>query len=134
MHARWAREKEEAKIVEMNSKIVNVNTIQTTNDDPPSRFKDNEIDFDNCNLTEVIKFLQKNSKPPNASKLNIAFTKHITDALIKAREEKIKLETSIPRILEDGWEPTIKIKINDFDCNALCDLGASVSVMPKSFL
>ena len=23
--------------------------------------------------------------------------------------------------------------INDFDCNALCDLGATVSVMPKSF-
>ena len=30
-------------------------------------------------------------------------------------------------------EPTIKMKINDFDCNSLCDLGASVSVMPKSF-
>ena len=56
MHARWAREREEA---EMNSKIVNVYTIQTTNDDPPSLFKDDEIDFDNCNLTEVIKFLQK---------------------------------------------------------------------------
>ena len=51
----------------------------------------------------------------------------------KAREEKLKLETYIPRKLEDGWEPTIKMKINDFDCNALCDLGASVSVMPKSF-
>ena len=25
------------------------------------------------------------------------------------------------------------MKINDFDFNALCDLGASVSVMPKSF-
>ena len=34
---------------------------------------------------------------------------------------------------QDGWEPTIKMKINKFDCNALCDLGASVSVMPKSF-
>ena len=62
-----------------------------------------------------------------------SLTKHITDALIKAREEKLKLETSIPRKLEDGWEPTIKMKINDFDCNALCDLGASVSIMPKSF-
>ena len=30
-------------------------------------------------------------------------------------------------------KPTIKMKINDFDRNALCDLGASVSVMPKSF-
>ena len=26
---------------------------------------------------------------------------------------------------------TIKVKINDFACNALCDLGASASVMPK---
>ena len=25
------------------------------------------------------------------------------------------------------------MKINDMNCNALCDLGASVSVMPKSF-
>ena len=24
-----------------------------------------------------------------------------------------------------------KMKVNDFDCNALCDLGASISVMPK---
>ena len=65
--------------------------------------------------------------------LNIAFTKHITDALIKAREEKLQLENSIPRKLQDSWEPSIKMKINDLDCNALCDLGASVSVMPKSF-
>ena len=80
---------------------------------------DDEIDFDNCNLIEVIKFLQKLAKSPDASKLNIAFTKHITDDLIKAREEKMKLETSIPRKLEDGWEPTIKMKINDFDCNVM---------------
>ena len=72
----------------MNSKTVNVYTIQTTNDDPPSFFKDDEIDFDNCNLTEVIKFLQKIAKLPDASKLNVAFTKHITDALIKARDRK----------------------------------------------
>ena len=25
------------------------------------------------------------------------------------------------------------MRINDFDCDALCDLGASVSIMPKSF-
>ena len=83
----------------MNRKTVKVYTIQTTNEDPPSLFKDDEIDFDNCNLTEVIKFLQKLSKSPDASKLNIAFTTHITDALIKAREEKLKLETSIPKKL-----------------------------------
>ena len=61
----------------------------------------------------------------------MAFTKHITDALIKTREERLQLEVSIPRKLEDNWEPTIKMRVNDFDYNALCDLGASVSIMPK---
>ena len=70
---------------------------------------------------------------PHISSLNIAFTEHITNALIKAREEKLRLQTSIPRKLEDCWDPTIKIKFNDFACNALCDLGASASVMPKRF-
>ena len=47
LRARWAREEEEAKIAEMNSKTVNVYTIQSTHDDPPRLFKDDEIDFDN---------------------------------------------------------------------------------------
>ena len=34
--------------------------------------------------------------------------------------------------LNDEWEPTIKIKIKDHECYALCDLGASVSKFPKS--
>jgi hypothetical protein len=37
----------------------------------------------------------------------------------------------VPRKLEDGSEPIIKMKVNDFDCNTLCDLGASISVMPR---
>ncbi|KAK1662828.1 hypothetical protein QYE76_050987 [Lolium multiflorum] len=57
----------------------------------------NDLDFDDCHISEVIKFLQKLAKSPNASAINLAFTKHITNALIKAREEKLKLETSIPR-------------------------------------
>jgi hypothetical protein len=61
----------------------------------------------------------------------MAFTKHITNALMQIREEKLKQEVSIPRKLEDGWERIIKMKVNDFDCNALCDLGASISVMPR---
>ena len=40
LHARWAREEEEARIAEMNRKTVKVYTIQTTNDDPPSLLKD----------------------------------------------------------------------------------------------
>ncbi|KAK1666378.1 hypothetical protein QYE76_054537 [Lolium multiflorum] len=95
-------------------------------DDNPIALDCNDLDFDDCHISEFIKFLQKLAKSPNASAVNLAFTKHITNALIKAREEKLKLETSIPRKLEDGWEPIIKMRVNDFDCNALCDLGASI--------
>jgi hypothetical protein len=69
---------------------------------------------------------------PNAYEQNNAFTKHIVEAMLKAQEEKLELEVSIPRKLYDEWEPTIKVKIKDYECNALCDLGASVSTIPKS--
>ena len=42
------------------------------------------------------------------------------------------MEVSIPRKLYDEWEPTIKIKIKDYECNALCDLGASISTIQKT--
>ena len=61
-----------------------------------------ELDFDNCSLSEVIKFLQRMPKDPHTSSLNIAFTEHITNTLIKDREEKLKLEVYIPRKLQDG--------------------------------
>jgi hypothetical protein len=100
-------------------------------DDDPIALDYNGLNFDDCHISEVIKFLQKFARSPNASAINLAFTQHITNALIKAREEKLEREASIPKKLEDGWEPIIKMKVKDFDCNALCDLGASISVMPK---
>ena len=53
---------------------------------------------------------------------------------MQSYEEKLELEISIPRKLYDEWEPTIKIKINikDYECYVLCDLGASVSMIPKT--
>ena len=100
-------------------------------DKSPLTFDNNDFDFDGCNISEVIKFLQKLAISPNAIAINMAFTKHITNALMQIREEKLKHEASIPRKLEDGWDPIIKMKVDDFDCNALCDLGASISVMPR---
>src|SRR3954469_21122063 len=50
---------------------------------------------------------------------------------MQIREGKLKLEASSPKKLEDGWEPIIRMKIDEFYCNALCDLGASISVMPS---
>jgi hypothetical protein len=100
-------------------------------DNGPATFDSNDFDLDGCNMSEVTMFLQKLARSPNASAMNMAFTKHITNALMQIREEKLKQKNSIPRKLEDGWEPIIKLKVNDFDCNALWDLGASISVMPR---
>src|SRR4051812_13051887 len=101
-------------------------------DDIPTTLIDSsDLDFDNCTLPEVIGFLHKISRDPHTSTLNLAFMEHITNALIKAREEKLRVEASIPRKLEDGWYPMIKIKLNNFSSFDLCDVGASTSVMPK---
>jgi predicted aspartyl protease len=100
-------------------------------DNGPTTFDDNDFDVDGCNISEVIMLLQKLARIPNASSMNMTFTKHITNALMQIREEKLKQKVSIPRKLEDGWEPIIKMKVNDFDYNALCDLGANSSVMPR---
>src|ERR1044072_5308350 len=101
------------------------------NDITTSLIDSSGLDFDICTLPKVIGFLHKMSRDPHTSTLNLAFTEHITNALIKVREDKLRLEASIPRKLEDGCDPMIKIKLNNFSCFALCDVGASTSVMPK---
>ena len=53
--------------------------------------------------------------------------------MLQSFEEKLELEVSVPRKLYDEWEPTIKIKIKDYDCLALCDLCASASTIQKAF-
>jgi hypothetical protein len=91
----------------------------------------NDFDVDGCNISKVVLFLQKLALSPNASSMNVAFTKHITNALMQIRQEKLKQKVSIPKKLEDGWEPIIEMNVNDFDCHALCDLGTSISIMPR---
>ena len=76
--------------------------------------------------------MQSMLNSPHAYSQKKAFTDHIVDAMMKSLEEKLELQLSIPRKLHDEWEPTIKIKIKNYECNALCDLGASVSAIPKS--
>ena len=58
---------------------------------------------------------------PHAYEQNKAFTKHIIDAMMKSFEEKLELEIYIPRKLHDEWEPTIKVKIKNYECFALFD-------------
>src|SRR3954467_15687209 len=104
---------------------------QVSLDDTTTTFDSSVIDFDSFTLSEVISLLHKMSRDPHTSTLNLAFTEHITNALIKSREEKLRVEASIPRKLDDGWDHMIKIKLNNSSFYALCDVGASTSVMPK---
>src|SRR3954466_10341540 len=112
---------------------MNIETFKqvSLSDITTSLIDSSDLYFDNCTLPEVISFLHKMSRDPHTSTLNLAFTEHITNALIKVSEEKLRVEASIPRKIEDGWDPMIKIKLNNFSCFALCDVGASTSVMPK---
>jgi hypothetical protein len=91
----------------------------------------NDFDVDGCSISEVILFLQKLALSANASSINGAFTNHITSALMKIREEKLKRKANILKKLEDGWDPIIDMHVNGFDFHALCDLGASISIMPR---
>jgi hypothetical protein len=43
----------------------------------------------------------------------------------------LKQKISIPKKLEDVWEPIIDMNVNDFDCHALYDLGASIFILPR---
>src|SRR3954467_10897056 len=90
-----------------------------------------DFDIDGCNISEVIMFLQKLARSPDASDMHVAFTKHITDALVKIKEEKLKHKDSTPSKVEDSWEPIINMQVNGFDLKASCDLGSSVSIMPR---
>jgi hypothetical protein len=58
-------------------------------DNGPTTFDNNYFDIDGCNISEVSMFLQKVARSPNASAMNMSFTKHITNALMKIREEKL---------------------------------------------
>jgi hypothetical protein len=122
-----------AKLPKTTKTISNKNAeiFRSMGDNGTTTFDNNDFDLDGCNISKVIMFLQNLARSPNASAINMAFTKHITNALMQIREEKLKQEVSIPKKLEDGWEPIIKMKVNDFDYNALCDLGASISVMTR---
>src|SRR3954464_8625184 len=61
------------------------------NDITTSLIDSSYLDFDNCTLPEVIGFLHKMSRDHHTSTLNLAFTEHITNALIKVREEKLRV-------------------------------------------
>ena len=73
-----------------------------------------DFNYDSCSLIDCISLLQSMINSPHAYEQNKDFTKHIVDAMMKAFEEKLELEASIPRKLHDEWEPTIKVNIKNY--------------------
>jgi hypothetical protein len=61
--------------------------IATTGGSKSTLISFNDFDVDGCNISKVILFLQKLALSPNASCINVAFTNHITNALMKIREK-----------------------------------------------
>ena len=109
-----------------------IGEVKTLSSDEPTLLDFKDFNSNNFSLIDCISLLQSMLNSPHAYSQNKGFTKHIVDAMMKSFEEKLELEVSIPRKLYDEWEPTIKIKIKDYECNALCDLGASFSTIPKT--
>ena len=60
-----------------------------------------DFNYGSFSLIDCISLLQSMINSPQAYEQNKAFTKHIVDAMMKAFEEKLELEVSIPRKLHD---------------------------------
>ena len=128
------RRSKNSEFLDLDAKIdkSGIEEIKTLDVNEPTILDYKDFNYDNCSLTDCISLLQSVLNSPHAYSQNKAFTKHILDAMMKALEEKLELEVSIPRKLHDEWEPTIKVKIKNYECFALCDLDASISTIPKS--
>ena len=75
----------------------------TSNNIEPTISDFKEFDYDSCSLKGCISLLQSVVNSPHDYSQNKAFTKHIVDALMQSYDEKLNLEVSIPRKLNDEW-------------------------------
>src|SRR3989337_1585718 len=128
------RRPNDSEFINLDAKIdkSGIGEVKTLSSNEPTLLDFKEFNYDNCSLIDCISLFQSMLNSPHVYNQNKTFTKHIVDAMMKSFEEKLELEVSIPRKLYDEWEPTIKIKIKDYECHALCDLGASVSTILKT--
>ena len=128
------RRPNDSEFLDLDAKIdkSGIGEVKTLSSNEPTLLDFKEFNYYNCSLIDCISLLQSVLNSPHAYNQNKAFTKHIVDALMQSYEEKLELKVSIPRKLHDKWEPTIKIKIKNYEFHALCDLGASVSKIPKT--
>ena len=71
--------------------------VKTLASDVPTLLDYKDFNYDSCSLIDCISLLQSMINSPHAYEQNKSFTKHIVDAMMKALEEKLELEVSIPR-------------------------------------
>ena len=103
----------DSEFLDLDAKIgkSGIEEVKTLDINEPTILDFKEFNYDNFSLIDRMFLLQSVLNYPRAYSENIAFTKHIVDALMQSYEEKLELEVSIPRKLYDEWEPTIKIKL-----------------------
>ena len=70
--------------------------VKTLTSDVPTLLDYKDFKYDSFSLIDCISLLQSMINSPHAYEQNKAFTKHIVDAMMKALEEKLELEVSIP--------------------------------------
>ena len=109
-----------------------IDKVKTLSSDEPTLLDFKDFNYDNCSLIDFISLLESLLNSPHAYiKMKLLLNISLI-AMMKSFEGKLELGVYIPRKLYDEWEPTIKVKIKDYECHALCDLGASVSTIPKT--
>ena len=78
-----------------------IGEVMTLNSIKPTILDFKEFYYENSSLESCISLLQSIVNSPHAYSQNKAFTKHIVDALMQSFDEKLNLEVSIPRKLND---------------------------------
>ena len=71
--------------------------VKTLASDVPTLLDYKDFNYDSCSLIDCIPLLQSKINSPHAYEQIKLFTKYIVDAMMKALEEKLELEVSIPR-------------------------------------
>src|SRR6266498_1180720 len=77
--------------------------VKTLTSDVPTILDYKDFNYDSFSLIDCISLLQSMINSPHAYEQNKACTKHIVEGMMKAFEEKLELEVSIPIKLHDEW-------------------------------
>ena len=84
-----------------------------------------------CGVHKMIAMKHPLPKVSNDEAYNV-FVDHVAAKVRELDDERKKVYSKLSAKQEDSLEPTIEIGISLNKFSALCDLGASVSTIPKS--